>query len=45
MGYLVKEKTMMKAENTFAGLDYDNTDDINKAVAAAIKYGEIFVGG
>lgn len=41
--YLTKEKTKMNAENTFAGLDYDNRMDINKAVAAAVKYGEIFV--
>lgn len=41
--YLEKEKSKMCAENTFVGLDCEKTDDIAKAIAAADKYGEIFV--
>lgn len=41
--YLEKEKAKMCAENTFVGLDWEKPDDIAKAVAAADKYGEIFV--
>lgn len=42
--YLVKEKAKMQADNTFIGIDWDNPEDIKQAVAAADKYGEIFVG-
>ena len=40
--YLEKEKAKMCSENTFVGLGYDN-DSRHKAIAAAEKYGEIFV--
>lgn len=43
--YLDKESAKMCADNTFVGLDYDNPADIEKAIAAADKYGEIFVSG
>ena len=43
--YLAKEKAKMCAENTFVGLDYDKPSDREKAIAAADKYGEIFVSG
>ena len=42
--YLAKEKAKMQADNTFIGIDWDNPEDIKQAVAAADKYGEIFVG-
>ena len=41
--YLEKEKAKMRPENTFKGLWWGRPDDIAKAVAAADKYGEIFV--
>lgn len=41
--YLAKEKAKMCPENTFVGIDYNNPDDTAKAIAAAEKYGEIFV--
>ena len=40
--YLEKEKTKMNSENTFVGIDF-TPDSTAKAVAAADKYGEIFV--
>lgn len=43
--YLVKEKAKICAENTFVGLDWEKPEGIKKAVAAADKYGEIFVSG
>lgn len=43
--YLEKEKAKMCAENTFIGLDYDKLVDRENAIAAADKYGEIFVSG
>lgn len=42
--YLVKEKAKMQADNTFNGIDWNNPEEIKHAVAAADKYGEIFVG-
>ena len=41
--YLEKERDKMCKENSFVGLDYDNPADREKAIAAAEKYGEIFV--
>lgn len=41
--YLEREKSKMCAENTFVGLDREKPKDITKAIAAADKYGEIFV--
>lgn len=41
--YLEKEKAKMKPENSFTGLDWEKPEDITKAIAAADKYGEIFV--
>lgn len=41
--YLVKEKAKICAENTFVGLDWEKPEGIKEAVAAADKYGEIFV--
>ena len=41
--YLAKEKAKMCAENTYVGLDWEKPNDIAKALAAADKYGEIFV--
>lgn len=41
--YLAKERAKMCPENTFVGIDYNNPDDTAKAIAAAEKYGEIFV--
>ena len=41
--YIAKEKAKMCPENTFVGLDWEKPDGITKAVAAADKYGEIFV--
>lgn len=41
--YLEKEKAKMRPENTFKGLWWGHLDDIEKAVAAADEYGEIFV--
>ena len=41
--YLEKENEKMRPENTFWGLDWEKTDDIATALAAADKYGEIFV--
>lgn len=41
--YLERENAKMCAENTFVGLDYDNPTDRDNAIAAADKYGEIFV--
>ena len=41
--YLAKEKAKMCAENTYMGLDWEKPKDIAKALAAADKYGEIFV--
>ena len=41
--YLEKEKAKMRPENTFKGLWWGHPDDIEKAVAAADEYGEIFV--
>lgn len=41
--YLEKEKSKMKSENSFTGLDWEKPEDIAKAIAAADKYGEIFV--
>lgn len=43
--YLEKEKAKMCAENTFVGLDWEKPEGIKKAIAAADKYGEIFVSG
>lgn len=43
--YLEKEKAKMQSENTFVGLDWEKPDTIAAAVAAAEKYGEIFVSG
>lgn len=40
--YLEQEKKKMQPENTFVGIGYD-PDNIAEAVAAAEKYGEIFV--
>ena len=42
-GYLAKEKAKVCAENSFHGLDWEKPHDIAKAVAAADKYGEIFL--
>ena len=42
--YLEKEKTTMRAENTFVGIGFNPKATAN-AVAAAEKYGEIFVSG
>ena len=41
--YLEKEKAKMCASNTFIGLDLEKPDDITRAIAAAEKFGEIFV--
>lgn len=41
--YLVKERAKMQPENTFKGLWWERPDEIAKALAAADKYGEIFV--
>lgn len=41
--YLEKENTKMRPENTFKGLWWKYPDRIAQAVAAADKYGEIFV--
>lgn len=41
--YLVKERAKMRPENTFKGLWWERPDEIAKALAAADKYGEIFV--
>ena len=41
--YLAKEQMKMCQENTFQGLWWERPDEIAKAVAAADKYGEIFV--
>lgn len=41
--YIEKERTKMSDENIFVGIDYNNPDDREKAIAAADKYGEIFV--
>lgn len=41
--YLEKEKAKMRPENTFKGLWWGHPDDIEKAVAVADEYGEIFV--
>lgn len=41
--YLEKEKSRMKPENSFTGLDWNRPEDIAKAIAAADTYGEIFV--
>lgn len=41
--YLEKEKAKMCSENTFVGLDWEKPNDIANALAAAEKYGEIFV--
>lgn len=41
--YLEREKGKMRPENTFKGLWWGHPDDIEKAVAAADEYGEIFV--
>ena len=41
--YIQKEATKMCPENTFEGIDYYNSEDTAKAVAAAEKYGEIYV--
>jgi maltose O-acetyltransferase len=41
--YLEKEKAKMRPENTFKGLWWERPNDISKAIAAADKYGEIFV--
>lgn len=43
--YLDKESAKMCAENTFVGLDWEKPEGIKKAIAAADKYGEIFVSG
>lgn len=40
--YLDKEKAKMNAENTFVGIGFDPESTV-KAIAAAEKYGEIFV--
>lgn len=41
--YLEKEKAKMCPENTFVGLDWEKPKDIEAALNAADKYGEIFV--
>lgn len=41
--YLTKEQAKMRAENTFKGLWWERPDEIAQALAAADKYGEIFV--
>lgn len=41
--YLEKEMSRMKPENSFTGLDWNWSEDIAKAKAAADTYGEIFV--
>ena len=41
--YLAKEQAKICPENSFKALDWDNPDDIAAAIAAADKYGEIFV--
>lgn len=43
--YLAKEQAKMQPENTFIGIWWEHPDDIAKAVAAADKYGEIYVSG
>lgn len=43
--YLEKETKKMCSQNTFKGLWWGAPDDIADAVAAADKYGEIFVSG
>lgn len=40
--YLAKEKAKMCTENTFVGIGFD-PESTSKAIAAADKYGEIFV--
>lgn len=40
--YLNREKVKIKAENTFVGIGYEQ-ESAAKAIAAADKYGEIFV--
>ncbi len=41
--YLEREQVKIRPENSFKGLDWEKPDDISKAIAAADKYGEIFV--
>lgn len=41
--YCAKETARMCPENTFVSLDYDIPEDTKKAIAAADKFGEIFV--
>jgi len=42
--YIEKEKARMSNENIFVGLCYEsNPEECRKAIAAAEKYGEIFV--
>lgn len=41
--YLEREQSKMRPETSFKALDWDNPDDIAAAIAAADKYGEIFV--
>ena len=41
--YLAKEKAKMHPENSFKGLWWEHPDEIAEAIAAADKYGEIFV--
>lgn len=41
--YLEKEKAKIRPENTFKGLWWEHPKDIEKALAAAEEYGEIFV--
>lgn len=41
--YLEREQAKMRPENTFIGLWWGRPEGITKAIAAADKYGEIFV--
>lgn len=41
--YIIKEKAKMCSENTFVGIDWEKSDDVAEAIAAANKYGEIFI--
>ena len=41
--YLAKEKAKICPGNTFSDLNWDKLEDITTAIAAADKYGEIFV--
>ena len=41
--YLEKEKAKMCQENTIVGLNWEKPEDIATAIAAADKFGEIFV--